>query len=358
MAKAPLSTGKFFLIFISWWAIWALLQTSLLIGFGLSTSIAIADSVFSNGVVALCCGFVSNNMQYYLPKKERYWYILFISLGLSALILIVCKAVLVPLLHAKGGEVDYTIFFSRSWAVRYDIIFLQVGCMGILSVLWYSSEEEQENRQRRTDAERLAKEAELFKLRQQLAPHFLFNSLNSISALIGSRPEQARRMIQQLSDFLRGNLRKEDQQWVVLSEELQYLELYLEIEKVRFGHRLSTELDYDPECLDRRVPPMLLQPIVENAIKFGLYDTTEDVIISIRARLDGNYIRIEVVNPFDPETSRPKKGTGFGLTSIQRRLYLIFARPDLLETRVEENLFITTVKIPSNPPAANPSATP
>jgi LytS/YehU family sensor histidine kinase len=219
--------------------------------------------------------------------------------------------------------------------------------MSILSVLWYSSEEEQENRQRRNDAERLSKEAELFKLRQQLAPHFLFNSLNSISALIGSRPEQARKMIQQLSDFLRGNLKKEEQQWVPLSEELQYLELYLDIEKVRFGHRLSTEVSCEEDCLGLKLPPMLLQPIVENAIKFGLYDTTEAVTISIRARkIEGNYVRIDVQNPFDPETSRPKKGTGFGLTSIQRRLYLLFARPDLLETHIDNNIFTTTVKIP------------
>src|ERR1700722_5915323 len=346
MARSPLSTGKFLLIFISWWAIWALMQTSLLIGFGLHAMTAFSDSLVSNTLVALSCGFISNNMQFYLPKKERYWYILFISMGISLLVLIVCKATLVPLLRGKSGEMDYALFFSRSMAVRYNVIFLQVACMSILSVLWYSSEEEQENRQRRNDAERLAKEAELFKLRQQLAPHFLFNSLNSISALIGSSPEQARTMIQHLSDFLRSNLRKEDQQWVLLSEELQYLELYLEIEQVRFGHRLSTDLDYDQSCMDRRLPPMLLQPIVENAIKFGLYDTTEPVTITIRARLDGNYIRIEVENPFDPETSRPKKGAGFGLSSIQRRLSLLFARPDLLETRIENNLFITIVKIP------------
>jgi two-component system LytT family sensor kinase len=359
MAKSPLSSGKVLLIFVSWWAIWAVLQTSLLTSFGLSTTVALSDSAFSNTVIALCCGFVSNNMQYYLPNKERYWYILFISLGLAALSTGICKAALVVLLRSKDDAVDYAVFFSRSWAVRLDFAFLQIGCMSVLSVLWYSSEEERENRQRRNDAERLAKEAELFKLRQQLAPHFLFNSLNSISALTGSQPEQARKMIQQLSDFLRGNLRKEDQQWVQLSEELQYLELYLEIEKVRFGHRLSTELDYAAECLDFRLPSMLLQPIVENAIKFGLYDTTESVTISIRARLDNNYIRIEVTNPFDPETSRPKKGTGFGLTSIQRRLYLLFARPDLLETRVEGNLFITTVRIPANWQGANPpSATP
>ncbi|MBS1662559.1 MAG: histidine kinase [Bacteroidetes bacterium] len=354
MAKAPLATGKFLLIFLSWWAIWAFLQISLLVGFGLSFSAALTDSLVSNTLVALCCAFISNNMQYYLPKKERYWYILFISLGLSGIILLACKAILVPLLNDKapsGGAAafDYAAFFSKSWAVRYDIVFLQVGCMSILSVLWYSSEEEQENRQRRNDAERLSKEAELFKLRQQLAPHFLFNSLNSISALIGSQPEQARKMIQQLSDFLRNNLRKEEQQWVLLSEELQYLELYLDIEKVRFGHRLSTEVSCEAGCMACKLPPMLLQPIVENAIKFGLYDTTDSVCISIKARVEGSYVRIDVQNPFDPETSRPKKGTGFGLTSIQRRLYLLFARPDLLETKVENNLFTTTVKIPQQP---------
>jgi two-component system, LytTR family, sensor kinase len=346
MARSPLSTGKFLLIFISWWAIWAFLQTSLLIGFGLRAMTALSDSVVSNALVALSCGFLSNNMQFYLPKKERYWYILFISLALSGIILLACKAILVPLLGGLADGAAYTQFFSRSWPVRFDIVFLQVGCMSILSVLWYSTEEEHENRQRRNDAERLAKEAELFKLRQQLAPHFLFNSLNSISALIVSRPEQARKMIQQLSDFLRGNLKKEDQQWVPLSEEIQYLELYLDIEKVRFGHRLSTVIICEEECLERKLPPMLLQPIVENAIKFGLYDTTEAVTIAIRARLDGKFVRIEVENPFDPETSRPKKGTGFGLTSIQRRLYLIFARPDLMETHVDNNLFTTIVRIP------------
>ena len=346
MARSPLSTGKFLLIFIFWWAIWAFLQSSLLISFGLRATIALTDSLVSNSLIAFSCGFLSNNMQYYLPKKDRYWYILLISLALSGIILLTCKAILVPLITGLTNGAGYAQFFNRSWPVRFDIVFLQVGCMSILSVLWYSSEEEQENTQRRNDAERLAKEAELFKLRQQLAPHFLFNSLNSISALIVSRPEQARKMIQQLSDFLRGNLKKEDQQWVPLSEELQYLELYLDIEKVRFGHRLSTNITCEDQCMGMKMPPMLLQPIVENAIKFGLYDTIDAVTIKIRASLENNYVRIEVENPFDPETSRPKKGTGFGLTSIQRRLYLLFARPDLLETRIDKNLFTTIVRIP------------
>ncbi|HVW62127.1 MAG TPA: histidine kinase [Puia sp.] len=346
MARSPLSIGRFLLIFISWWLIWAFLQTILLMGFGLKFGVAVSDSIVANTLVALSCGFVSNNLQYYLPKKERYWYILFLSLGLSILITIASKGILVPLLNSL--DPGYANFFSRSWAVRFDIIFLQVGCMTILSVLWYSSEEEQQQMQRKTDAERLAKEAELFKLRQQLAPHFLFNSLNSISALIGSRPEQARKMIQQLSDFLRSNLKEEEQQSVLLAEELQYLELYLDIEKVRFGHRLTTDIHRDEESLVMTMPPMLLQPIVENAIKFGLYDTTESVTISIDAKAEGNNLVISVANPFDPDTSRPKQGAGFGLTSIQRRLYLLFARGDLLQTRIDGNIFTAIVKIPQN----------
>jgi LytS/YehU family sensor histidine kinase len=91
---------------------------------------------------------------------------------------------------------------------------------------------------------------------------------------------------------------------------------------------------------------MLLQPVVENAIKFGLYDTTEAITISIEAKEEAGYLVLQVKNPFDPETSIPQKGTGFGLSFVQRRLYLLFARHDLLHTEVSENIFFTTIKIP------------
>ena len=152
-------------------------------------------------------------------------------------------------------------------------------------------------------------------------------------------------MVQQLSDFLRGTLKKEEHQWNSLDEEFQHLQLYLDIEKVRFGHRLSTSI-HNLASQDARIPALLLQPIVENAIKFGLYDTTGDINISINARQEANNLVVEVINPFDPETSSPRKGTGFGLSSVQRRLYLLFARNDLLQTEVKDELFITTIKIP------------
>ena len=218
--------------------------------------------------------------------------------------------------------------------------------IGITEKPQESQKEQHEMNERKTEAEKLAREAELFKLRQQLQPHFLFNSLNSINALIGSRPEEARKMVQQLSDFLRGTIKKEETQWVSLREELQYLQLYLDIEKVRFGNRLATEIEIDEGTELLRLPALLLQPVVENAIKFGLYDTTGDTIIRLYAALEENNLVIRVLNPFDPETSSPQQGTGFGLKSIQRRLYLLFARTDLLTTNAKENIFTTIVKIP------------
>ena len=162
------------------------------------------------------------------------------------------------------------------------------------------------------------------------------------------RPEQARKMIQQLSDFLRGTLKKDEQQFSSLEMEMEHLNLYLEIEKMRFGHRLKTEISTDEKANGMLLPSLLLQPIVENAIKFGLYDSVGDVLISITTSANENYLQIEIQNPFDTVTSTAQKGTGFGLSSVQRRLFLIFFRSDLLKTDTHEGIFTTTIKIPQS----------
>ena len=129
---------------------------------------------------------------------------------------------------------------------------------------------------------------------------------------------------------------------------MQYLQLYLDIEKVRFGNRLSTVVNMDETAENLKLPALLLQPIVENAIKFGLYDTMGETTIIISAKNEDNKLVVEVQNPFDPETSAPQQGTGFGLKSVQRRLFLLFARNDLLKTTTKENIFTTTVTIPQH----------
>lgn len=282
-------------------------------------------------------------MKYYLPRSERYWYILVVSLTTSFLWMVAQQGVL-WMIFPEGD--NYSEVIHDSWAIRFGAGYLLISSISMFSLLWYSQQEQKEMDTRKTESEKLSKDAELFKLRQQLQPHFLFNSLNSISALTSSHPGKARHMIQQLSDFLRGTLRKDEQQWNSLEEELKYLELYLEIEKVRFGHRLQTEINCKEEILLMKLPALLLQPVVENAIKFGLYDTTGEILIKLDATSEGNNLKVIVQNPFDPETSPPLGGTGFGLSSIQRRLFLLYARHDLLRIKKDKEKFIITILIP------------
>lgn len=341
----PLTIFRFRIIFIIFWLLLEADQMMVLRYFGMRWEQAAIDSGISNVLLLLLSLLVMNTLRFYLPRGKQYIHIFSLCLFLSVIWLLLSKWLLgLALGHVPG----YRELLQHSLSIRFSIAFLLLGCITMISILWFNQKEQKENEGRKADAEKLAREAELFKLRQQLQPHFLFNSLNSINALIGSRPEEARKMVQQLSDFLRGTLKKEETQWVDLGEELQYLQLYLDIEKVRFGNRLATVLKVGEEAQKMKVPALLLQPIVENAIKFGLYDTTGETTISIEALSDNNDLLIKITNPFDPDTSSPRKGTGFGLKSIQRRLYLLFARNDLLTTESQGPLFTTLVRIPQN----------
>lgn len=314
--------------------------------FGLPWAVAATDAGISYSLLFLASLLVMNTLRFYLPRGEQYVNIFSLVLILSIAWLLLVKWLLrITIPHFFP---DYANLLPHSMPIRFGIGFLLLGCITMISIVWYNQLEQKENERRKSDAEKLAREAELFKLRQQLQPHFLFNSLNSINALIGLRPQEARKMVQQLSDFLRGTLKKEETQWVSLHEELQYLQLYLDIEKVRFGNRLATEITCEEETRQLKLPALLLQPIVENAIKFGLYDTTGETVIRIFSSREDHQLVIRVSNPFDPETSSPRQGTGFGLKSVQRRLHLLFGRTDLLVTDATGNIFTTIVRIPQS----------
>lgn len=286
---------------------------------------------------------LSQTLTYYRPKG-KYLFVVVTSTTLAIIWVMLSGWVL-----AKIFEKDllYTAWLYTAMPITFIYGFILLLAMGIISLLFYETREQQSILARKEEAEKMAREAELFKLRQQLQPHFLFNSLNSINALIAIRPDEARQMVTKLSDFLRGTLKKEDKQWISVDEEIQYLRLYLDIEKVRFRHRLSTEITISEAATGLQIPPMILQPIVENAIKFGLYDTTEAITITIDAWQEDGVLMIAVANPFDSSLNpASKSGTGFGLSSIQRRLYLLFGRQDLLSTTSEGDLFTATIKVP------------
>jgi two-component system, LytTR family, sensor histidine kinase AlgZ len=177
----------------------------------------------------------------------------------------------------------------------------------------------------RTSAELriLAQDAELKALRAQLNPHFLFNSLNSISALTTLDPKRAREMCVLLSDFLRRSLRLQERPTVPLSEELDLLRAYLAIEQIRFGARLQVAWDLGPDTESLLVPTLLLQPLVENAIKHGIASLPEGGTVRIGALSEAGTLSLRVENPVDADVP-PPQGLGLGLRQVRSRLQLRF----------------------------------
>jgi two-component system, LytTR family, sensor kinase len=180
---------------------------------------------------------------------------------------------------------------------------------------------------RLAEAETAAHAAQVRALRYQVNPHFLFNTLNSLSALVMSgRSDRAEDMLMALSTFFRTSLSMDPSVDVSLSEEIALQRLYLDIEKVRFPDRLDVNIDIPDDLADARVPALILQPLVENAIKYGVSSTTARVELSIRARrLDGGRMQLDVINRAIGTTSRKAagpthEGTGLGLTNVRQRL--------------------------------------
>jgi two-component system, LytTR family, sensor kinase len=343
MPASLFSVRRFLIIFSIAWLILMTDHALVLQWFGLEWRAAILDSLISNICLLLFCLLVMNSFRYYVPRIDQYMNVLGLCIVFTLLWLLLTQWLLTIFLEDYK---NYTNFLHRSLIIRFSIAFLVLGIFTMVAIIWFNWQEQQQNDIRKADSEKLAKEAELFKLRQQMQPHFLFNSLNSINALIGSSPAEARKMVQQLSDFLRGSIRKEENQFIPFAEELEYLKLYLEIEKVRFGYRLKTETDVSEEAMAWKMPTLLLQTLMENAIKFGLYGTTGEVLISLRAVVADNHLVVTIVNPFDPDMQMPK-GTGFGLKSVKRRLYLLFGRTDLIEIDQTNNAFVVVFRIPA-----------
>jgi LytS/YehU family sensor histidine kinase len=175
--------------------------------------------------------------------------------------------------------------------------------------------------QREVEARLLAQQAELKALKAQVDPHFLFNSLHSISALTATDPRRAREMCVLLSDFLRASLGLADKQSIRLEEELMMTRHYLAIEQVRFGPRLNLELNIEDEALPCLVPPLLLQPLVENAVTHGLANLTESGYVRVEARRNGSRLKVAVENTFDPEAPSARRN-GLGVANVRKRLAL------------------------------------
>jgi hypothetical protein len=260
------------------------------------------------------------------------------------------------------------VLASRAWIFALDWLGLFPGLaakeprtvgvvvfgMGVLlfllsSALHYVLAAVEASRRAETEALRLelvSREAELRALRAQIHPHFLFNALNSISALIGSDPAGARRMCILLAEFLRASLTLGTRDRVPLGEELALVEKLLAIEGVRFGSRLGREQLVEEDARPCLVPPLLLQPLVENAVTHGIAGLVDGGTVRIEARRRGSHLDVAVENPRDPETPA-RKGTGLGLDNVKRRLLAAYGREAGVTVREDRRRFRVELTLPA-----------
>ena len=214
-------------------------------------------------------------------------------------------------------------FARLQFAYNFHLSWLTYGVMLVVLRAIDSQRRLRDERLRNAQLETQLVQSQLQTLRVQLQPHFLFNTLNAISALALANPVQARQMIARLSDFLRLTLEERHAQQVPLSREMEFLDCYLGIQQVRFQDRLTTHMDVSVDTMRAMVPNMILQPLVENALRHGLLDKTERGTLQIATRRDGDALVLRVD---DDGIGLPPDGAkeGIGIGSTRARLDMLF----------------------------------
>ncbi len=266
----------------------------------------------------------------------------FIAASILVFIWLYLGMVIIKIVHPNASQwmeenLAANIFSGYMLYLTYVIFFYAV-------IYYHGFKEKLKNE---GDLKALVKEAELHALKSQINPHFLFNSLNSISSLTMTDPSKAQEMVINLSSIMRYSLKHDQIDKVPFSEELKNNKLYLQIEKVRFGNKLNTIFEIDDNCLNALIPNMILQPLYENAIKYGVYEATEPVEIITRSICIKDVLEITISNNYDPEAGS-KKGEGIGLRNIRDRLQIIFGNPMLMKVEDNKKEFKVTIAIPQN----------
>jgi hypothetical protein len=195
------------------------------------------------------------------------------------------------------------------------------------------------------DAAIQARDAELRALKAQINPHFLFNSLNSIAALAVSDPPRAREMCLLLSDFLRKTLGLGEKQSIPWRDEMELARTYLDVEQIRFGARLRVAARMDAACAECQVPPLVLQPLIENAVRHGIATLIDGGEIRLGSDLRDGYLRVRVENQFDAESPSPRRH-GLGLRNVRDRLETRFPGSAHLTTNAANDTFVAEMIIP------------
>ena len=347
--KHPVLTNKLRLII--WWLVWLIitLGQSLLYyyAYGEFTTTAIPDGLSSLVIYSGIGLSLWYPFRYFNASGSKNLVIaanLILSGAISVSLWILITRYLTIVFLPNDN--DYMLYWHSTFPYRIGTGLFIYGLIVLAYYLFVSLHNLSEKNAREARLESLVKETELKMLRSQINPHFLFNSLNSVSSLTITDPDGAREMVIKLSEFMRYALSKKDEQPVSLRSELENLRLYLDIEKVRFGDRLSTQEVIEEKCLDIKMPVMLLQPLYENAIKHGVYESTEIVNIKTNVTCRDNILEIIISNNYDL-TPSAKKGTGTGLLNVSRRLNLFYGNRASIKTTKEDGIYSVSLFIPA-----------
>jgi two-component system, LytTR family, sensor histidine kinase AlgZ len=242
----------------------------------------------------------------------------------------------------SGMADGYAAQVPPLFAVGVLLYLLSVALHYVLLAFEAAREAERREAQLRL----LAREAELKALKSQVQPHFLFNCLNSISALAGSDPARAREMCLGLASFLRQSLAVGERTSIPVGEELSLARSYLDVERIRFGKRLAVEESVEPSGEDCMVPPLLLQPLVENAVVHGIATLAEGGAVRLEASRSGNRLRIVIENPFDPDAPS-RRSSGLGLKMVRDRLAALYGPDAMFAARRLEGRHLAVISIPA-----------
>jgi LytS/YehU family sensor histidine kinase len=261
-------------------------------------------------------------------------------------------------LPAYFGLIDIIGMEEEKYWTAYRFTLQLFGSsilMGLWLAIYFGVHAVWNYRQAEVDKWKLEAQAETARLKAlklQLNPHFFFNSLNSVRALIAEDPERAQRMVTRLARLLRSTLQVDDVKTVPLEEELSTVQTYLELEEVRFEDRLRYEIDATDEALDRPVPFLLVQTLVENSIKHGIAERQEGGTIVVEADVAAQTLRLRVVNPGRLETEEE----GVGLRNARERLRLLFGDEAALTLeQADEGTVVATATLPARPESETPA---
>ncbi len=310
-------------------------------------SIAITEAMLQNFLFAIL-GLIIWYPTRYIPFRKEAWFYSILAHVMAGIVIIATWLIItVGILRAAyGADPVYRVYLSNSVFWRG---FVGVMVYLVIVLIYYLISYARSLRERAQAEEKLrtlVKESELNMLKSQINPHFLFNSLNSISSLILSNPDEAREMIIRLSDFLRYSLKHRENEFVSLEEEIVRMKDYLSIEKIRFGEKLKYDLQMPEECGHVPVPTMIMQPLIENAIKHGVYESLEPVSISFHCALKNDMLQLELENDFDPQQP-PRRGTGVGLQNVSERIRLAYDGRASMSKTTDQEIFKVTLYIPA-----------